>query len=136
MTDGRRQRLFVAAEATPKRTLARRTPSEWANRLFRPDGNCSCDGGRDFLNRPLIFSAGNHREAVRLCVTPSCAKALRVKPPCPGGLVAGLLKRFSGHLSIRRKDHFEFSAGRRCGREGLACKECCLDVARRHGLCG
>ena len=107
-----------------------------AQTLFRPNGNCGCDGGRDSLHRPLIFSARNNGEAIRLRATPSCAKTFRVELPGAGGLVRGLLKKFTGHFSIWRKDHFEFSAGKRCGREGLAREEGCLNLAWRHGLRG
>jgi len=69
-------------------------------------------------------------------MTPSGAKTFGVELPCAGARVAGLLERFTGHLSTRRKGHFEFSARRRCGHEGLAHEEVCLNLARRHGLGG
>ena len=64
----------------------------------------------------------------------------RAQLPCAGAgaRVAALRKRrkrFTGHLSVRRKSHLEFSAGRRSGREGLAREEGCLNLARRHVVC-
>ena len=69
---------------------------------------------------------------------PGRAKTLRAELPCAGSgpRVAALRKRFTGHLSVRRKGHFEFGAGKRSGREGLAREEGCLNLARRHGVCG
>jgi len=107
-------------------------PIEWPERLFRPNSYCSSDGCRNFLNRPLIFSARNNGEAVRLCVTPSGAKTFRVELPCAGARVGGWRERLTGHLSVRRKGHFEFRAGRRSRREGLAGEEGRLNVPRRH----
>ena len=66
---------------------------------------------------------------------PRRAKTVRAELPCAGTRVAALRKRFTGHLSVRRKGHFEFSAGRRSGRESLAREEGCLNLARRHRLC-
>src|SRR5262249_51524674 len=43
-------------------------------RLFRPNGNCSCDGGCNSLNRPFIFSTGNNGETPGLRVVPGRAK--------------------------------------------------------------
>jgi len=70
-------------------------------------------------------------------VCPGRAKTLRAELPCAGSgpRVAALRKRLTGHLSVRRKDHFEFGAGRRSGREGLAVEEGCLNLARRLGIC-
>src|SRR6516165_3096404 len=70
-------------------------------------------------------------------MSPGRAKTLRVELPCAvaAARVAALRKRFTGHLSVRRKGHFEFGAGRRSGRESLAREEGCLNLARRHGVC-
>src|SRR6516162_5091381 len=70
-------------------------------------------------------------------MSPGRAKTLRVELPCAvaGARVAALRKRFTDHLSVRRKGHFKFSAGTRSGREGLPREEGCLNLARRHGVC-
>src|SRR5262249_48659072 len=44
------------------------------------------------------------------------------------------LERFTGHLSVRRKGHFEFSSGQAYGSKGLAGEEGGANLCRRHRL--
>src|SRR5215475_4923575 len=90
--------------------------------LFGPDSNRDCDSGRNSFNRPSIFASWNNREATSLGAAPTRAKALRIKPLRTSALTAGFCERLAGHLSVRRKGHFEFNATECGSGEGLAVK--------------
>src|SRR5262249_5942393 len=102
--------------------------------LFRPHCHRGSDCGCNCLNRPTVLALRNDSEAIRLCVLPGRAKALRIKFPRTPVLVAGFCERLTGHLAVRRKRHSEFGAARCRGSEGLAVEESCLDIARSHRL--
>src|SRR5262245_51891244 len=102
--------------------------------LFRPHCHRGSDCGCNCLNRPTVLALRNDSEAIRLCLLPGRAKALRIKFPRTTVLLAGFCERITGHLAVRSKRHSEFGAARCRGSEGLAVEESCLDVARSHRL--
>lgn len=123
--------LAVVRLTTPphlKPSSLRRKP------LFRPNCDRCCDGGGNLLNGPFVLTARNNGEAVRRGAAPGGAKTFRVELPGAGVFAARLLERFAGHLSVRRKGHFEFGSGQAYRSKGLAGEEGRTNLCRRHRL--
>ena len=106
----------------------------WSHNLFRPHCDCGYNCGSCFLNQPFIFAAWNDTEAIRPCVFPTSAEALRIEFPNSDVRFAGLCEGLPRHLAIRCEGHCEFGAARRGSVKRLAVEKCCLNVVRSHRL--
>src|SRR5262249_45749780 len=80
---------------------------------------------------PFVLVGCDHGEAAGLAAFPGRAVAVVVKPPTAFAFASAIAGGDAHDLAVRRKDHLERYAGRRCRDEFGTVEECRLNLRRR-----